>query len=117
MQNDQSIPPSLAEAFARCRQLGLHPADHPLGDSHHTEVPYSNEDKEIGNALAYFLGTLFSDVDGKDSRYWYYERTSVDEWTRVARALRVHGLSIADRPDDAIEGDTCSPGSRSLLTD
>lgn len=76
--------------------LGLHPLHDPLGYGHHTDIPFVEEDKQIGDALAYFLGSLFADVEGEDSRYWYYERTSVNEWSRVVRALRVHGLAIVD---------------------
>lgn len=83
-------------AMAKCATLGLRPRHRPMGDDHHTDAPFSDDDKQIGDALAYFLGTLFADIDGKDSRYWYYERTSADEWSRVARALRIHGLAIAN---------------------
>lgn len=83
-------------AMERCEALGLHPQVDPMGDCHHTDVPLNDEDRQIGDALAYFLGTLFADVDGKNSRYWYHEKTSVDEWSRIARALRIHGLKIAD---------------------
>jgi hypothetical protein len=81
--------------LAKCAALGLHPKPCPLGDGHHTEVPFSADDEKIGDALAYFLGTMYSDVDDDDD-YWYRKRTSVDEWRRVARALRIHGLRIAD---------------------
>ena len=84
-------------ARGKCAALGLRPEQDPLGDGHHTEVSFSPEDEAIGDALAYFLGTLFADVNGKDSRYWYYERTAIDEWRRIARALRIHGLAIANR--------------------
>ena len=79
------------EAFAKCEALGLRPLVDPLHDDHHTDRPLTSADQEIGDALAYFLGTLFSDVD---ERYFYHERTSVDEWSRIARALRIHGLKI-----------------------
>lgn len=80
-------------ALRKCEVLGLHPLPFPAGETHHTEVPLTDEDRKIGDALAYFLGKLFED----DSyRYFYYEMTSVDVWTRVARALRFHGLKIAD---------------------
>jgi hypothetical protein len=101
---EKVIDPSDAEPTRRCREHGLHPLRNPLVVSHHTDVPFSDEDKSIGNALAYFLGTLFADVDQKGSRYFYYEMTSVDQWRRVARALRIHGLAIVDRPNDVIEG-------------
>lgn len=81
----------------RCEPLGLHPLHDPLGDDHHTDTPFLEEDKRVGEALAYFLGTLFADVEGEHSRYWYHQRTSIDEWSRVARALRVHGLRITNR--------------------
>ena len=84
-------------AKAKCHLLGLHPLLDPMEDSHHTDASFSDEDKVLGDALAYFLGTLFADVEGEKSRYWYYERTSTDEWSRVARALRIHGLKIVDK--------------------
>jgi hypothetical protein len=56
-------------------------------------VEPSEQDRKIGDALAYFLGTLF---DAADEDWFYTKRTSVDEWTRVARALRIHGLAITD---------------------
>ena len=80
-----------------CAALGLHPICDPLGDGNHTDVPFSPDDARIGAALAYFLGTLFADVDAERSDYWYRVRTSRDEWSRVARALRIHGLAITDR--------------------
>ena len=87
---DQRRPVSDDEA------LTLHPLDHPMGDGHHTDAPYTDIDRAIGDHLAFYMGTLFSDVDGEHSRYWYHERTSVDEWSRVARALRIHGLRIVN---------------------
>jgi hypothetical protein len=82
-------------ALERCAALGLHPKPFPLADYHHTDMPFSNDDEKIGDALAYFLGTMYSDVS-HDMDYWYHRRTSIDEWRRVARALRIHGLRIAD---------------------
>lgn len=86
----------MVEAANACDALNFHPHNDPLGDGHHTEVEYSLEDWKIGDALAYFMGTLYGDVDEK---YFYYKRTSVDEWARVARALRIHGLKIVDTED------------------
>lgn len=91
-------------ALAKCHSLGLHPAFAPMGEDHHTDTPLSDEDKRVGDALAYFLGGLFVDKEDimdpnrphKES-YFYNEMTSVDAWSRVARALRIHGLKIADR--------------------
>lgn len=85
------------EAQAKCEVFGLHPKHDPMGDDHHTDAPFSSEDREIGDALAWFLGGLFIDVEDRPN-YMHQEMTSVDVWTRVARALRVHGLCIADLP-------------------
>lgn len=84
-------------ALAKCHDLQLHPLCRPRGDNHHTDAAFADEDERIGDAIAYFLGGLFVDVECEDSRYWYNEMTSVDVWRRVARALRIHGLAIADR--------------------
>lgn len=83
-------------AMKKCYALGLSPDPCPMGDDHHTDAPFSEEDKKLGDALAYFLGTLFADVDDEHSKYWDHERTSIDEWSRVARALRIHGLAITN---------------------
>ena len=83
-------------ALNDCHLLGFHPKRYPNGDDHHTAMPFNDEDERIVNAIAYFLGSLFSDIEGESPRYWYHERTSVDEWRRVARALRIHGLRITD---------------------
>jgi hypothetical protein len=89
------------KALARCAALGLHPKDSLMGDDHHTDAPATKEDQEIGDALAWFLGGLFIDKEIDPERphkesYFYRGMTSIDVWTRVARALRVHGLKIAD---------------------
>lgn len=90
--------PEKLQAMQKCEVLGLRPINEPMGEDHHTDAPFSESDRQIGDALAYFLGTLFADVDGKDSTYWYSVRTSIDEWSRVARALRIHGLKIVTEP-------------------
>jgi len=83
-----------AKAMAKCNDLGLHPLKEPMGDSHHTDATFNDEDKSTGDALAYFLGDLFADVE---ERYWHYEVAPTDQWQRVARALRIHNLTITDR--------------------
>ena len=90
---------STAEALAKCHALGLSPRPEPMGDDHHTEAAFSGSDQAMGDALAYFLGGLFVDVG---ERYFREEMTSVDAWQRVARALRVHGLVIANDPGAAL---------------
>lgn len=91
------------KARAAMEKHGLHPADDPMGDDHHTDAPFTETDREFGE-LAFWLGGLFIDKESgpatliRDS-YWYKEMTSVDVWTRVARALRIHGLKIVDADD------------------
>jgi hypothetical protein len=89
------------EALAAMAKHGLRPTDDPMGDYHHTGASFTTEDEEIAE-LAYWLGGLFIDKEGdpdaphKES-YFYNEMTSIDIWKRVARALRIHGLKIANR--------------------
>ena len=80
-------------AMNKCAALGFNPIEHPLGSSHHTEVPATDEDKRVGDAIAYFLGTLCGGLYEPND---FENMSSVDQWTVVARALRVHGLKIRD---------------------
>lgn len=80
-------------AMRACEAIGFSPKSHPLGDDHHTDRPLSQEDKAFGEAIAWFLGGLFVDVD---ERYFYYKMTSIDTWARINRALRIHGLKIVN---------------------
>jgi len=86
------------------RMYWLAPIDHPLGDGHHTDVPFSKEDAELGGALAWFLGGLFVDKNipreaAYCDTYFYREMTAEDVWRRVVRALRIHGLKIEQRDE------------------
>lgn len=90
------------ESRAAMAKFGLRPIDNPVGDNHHTDAPFTKEDGEMSE-LAYWLGGLFIDKEGDPSAplresYFYNEMTSLDVWKRVARALRVHGLQIVNRP-------------------
>ena len=49
------------------------------------------EDGQKSKALAHRMGSMFSDVSDE---YFSSEVTPVDEWTRVVRILRTHGLEI-----------------------
>lgn len=87
------------EAIAECAAFGLHPKIDPLGEDHHTDAKFSAEDKKIGSALAWFLGSMHVDCGGSEKElgeYFYRKSTPIDEWSRVVRALRIHGLKIAD---------------------
>lgn len=75
----------------------------PLNDGHHTDVRPSAEDSRLGVILAFAMGDFFADVmewsEGPEARamqYFNREMTPIDQWTRVARALRIHGLRIVD---------------------
>lgn len=77
----------------------LNPIKNPNGDQHHTEIGIEPADVRLGNALARVLGGLFVDKENDPDRphkesYFHREMTSRDIWTRVARALRFHGLEI-----------------------
>jgi len=57
-----------------------------LGDISHDEYPITADDILLGANLSYFIGI----INHK------YNDSSMFQWTQVARALRVHGLKIAE---------------------
>lgn len=80
--------------------IGLNPKPWPNGDEHHTDFPFTEDDERISQ-LAHFLGGLFVDKmppmdDEAAHKYFDREMTSLDQWRRVARALRIHGLKIVN---------------------
>lgn len=91
-------------ARAAVAKHDLRPIENPAGNDHHTDTAFTREDEEVAE-LAFWLGGLFVDVQGNDPHaplkesFWYKDMTSLDTWKRVARALRVHGLKIANRED------------------
>ena len=72
--------------WKRLEDFGLRerPLHDPLGDGHHTDMPFTEEDKRLGDDLAWFMGTM----DWLES--------SVEQWRRVVRALRVHGIRLVN---------------------
>jgi hypothetical protein len=99
----QSEAPESRKIIALMQRLQQPRLPHPLhkDGQHHTEIGVEPEDMMIGSALAHELGGLFidkeEDIDADRPHresYFYREMTSVDVWTRVARALRFHGLKI-----------------------
>ena len=97
------VTPNAIRALDDLNSLGLHPIPEPCGDLHHTDEPITAEDAALGGSIAFFLGGLFCDLEDdmfEDSarlaKYFTCDMTSVDIWSRVARALRVHGLCITD---------------------
>lgn len=73
------------------------PIDKPNGDQHHTEIPFTAEDKKQGDGMAWAMGTVFRDAYGDYQDCLGCPNcgiSSVDQWTRISRALRFHGLKI-----------------------
>ena len=58
-------------------ELGIDTAD---------DIPLSDEDREVGHALAYAIGDTFLGP-----------MTPLHQWSVIAKALRVHGLQITNR--------------------
>ena len=73
-------------ALNKCDGLGMHPKVAPMGDNHHTDAPFVANDIAVGDALSYIMGDLFIDSN----------TSPMEQWTIVARALRIHGLQISD---------------------
>lgn len=53
-------------------------------ETHHSTVPLTSEDRYAGQVIAWFLGDLFFPEDA----------SPVQQWSRVTRALRIHGMKI-----------------------
>ena len=88
----------LLEDRKKLPQVGINPVSHPLGENgFHTEKPFLESDRKIGEVCGWYMGDIFSDID-HHSDFMYREMTSQDTWTRIARALRIHGLKIVDDP-------------------
>lgn len=65
------------------------PARYPLGEyEHHSNVPYTADDEMIAIKLGWYMGDLFL-TPGSSPR---------KQWRAIARALRVHGLQIVNKP-------------------
>ena len=79
-----------AAVAAECEVLGLHPKRDPMGEDHHTDAEFALADFRLGNVLSWVMGSLFAD------ERWQVGASSAEQWARVARALRVHGLTIRD---------------------
>lgn len=65
----------------------IKPLRWPGGQMHHTDAQKTQADREIGNKLAFYMGDLFIDS---------HTDAPVEQWQRVARALRIHGLKIVN---------------------
>jgi hypothetical protein len=82
------------------KKLGLNPYDDPLGSAHHTGEDFTPEDNEIAHLLGCFLGDFLVDITEDGDYSGIGKLSSIDLWSRVARALRIHGLTICNRPDN-----------------
>lgn len=81
--------------------ISIQPIKNPNGDQHHTEIEFQPGDVVVGSTLAHDLGGLFIDKRSNPDRphresYYWNEMSSFDVWTRVARALRFHGLTVVN---------------------
>jgi hypothetical protein len=83
---DPKISDEDREAWKRLEAFGLRkrPLHDPLGDSHHSDELFTDEDNRLADDLAWFMGTMG------------WPESSVDQWRRVVRALRIHGLKLAN---------------------
>ncbi len=73
----------------KCAMYGFHPSVRLfMSHDHHTDMPIEKEDMDKADALAYFLGSNLVDVEDTG------KLSSVDEWSRIFRALRLTGLKI-----------------------
>ena len=55
-------------------------------DAHASNYSFSNQDKIAGDTMAWFAGDLYIDS---------MKESPVEQWQKVARALRVHGVKIS----------------------
>lgn len=84
--SDHEIGPNDLQVWERLKVFGLRkrPLHDPLGDSHHTDMPFTDEDIKLADDLAWFMGTMG------------WPESSVEQWRRVVRALRWHGLRLTN---------------------
>ena len=76
-----------------------------LQDDHFTDYPKREEDREIGEFLAYHIGDTFID---------WNEQSPSEQWEQIAKALRCHGLTIKEA-GVAIEDGEAINGSLALF--
>ena len=55
-------------------------------DAHHSDYTTSNQDKLAGECMSHVAGDLYIN---------HFNESPVEQWTKVAKALRVHGISIS----------------------
>jgi hypothetical protein len=77
---------------------GFHPLQPRRGDAHHLDVPFTDEDGAVGCTLARCLGNLNPEYEDAAASWNFHFSTDTPtaQWKRVARALRVCGLRVAD---------------------
>lgn len=57
----------------------------PCRHTHHSDFHITEEDKMVGDALAYIMGDTFINFQHK-SPVW--------QWSVIAKALRIHGVKL-----------------------
>jgi hypothetical protein len=77
-------------------RYGVDPRRSNADGSLDTDSPPTGEDIEEANALAWSMGTLFSERERET--FSRDGMSSVDEWALVVRALRIAGLELKAQP-------------------
>ena len=68
-------------------------------DAHASNYSFSNQDKIAGDTMAWFAGDLYIDS---------MKESPVEQWQKVARALRVHGVKISFTQNENSDGTAAS---------
>lgn len=70
-----------------------------LGDAHFNDAETTKEDKKLGGELANVIGDTFICSTHKNGM------SSSEQWFRIAKALRVHGLKIVEATEEGKRGE------------
>lgn len=64
-------------------------------EEHFSDMPSSDEDRALGDHLAYSIGDTFIEC---------LTQSPVKQWTAIVHALRFHGLRIVEMEDENASG-------------
>lgn len=62
-----------------------------IDESHFNDFAAAQGDRDLGDELASAIGDTF---------ICFEELTPLDQWVRIAKALRIHGLQIKEMTDE-----------------
>ena len=77
---------SFEQPMAKAIALGIHPI---VSRVITCDVQPTTEDKELGDAVAWFAGDTFITA---------WDQSPSDQWANIVKILRIHGLTITDGP-------------------